>query len=61
MFTLRCRKADIVATVSSPVLTTPVIDYRQFHCYRFLVNAGVVTGDKLIAGIMESMKIRETA
>ncbi len=61
MFTLRCSKAHIVRTVSSPVSRPPVINYRQFHCYRLLVNAGVVTGDKLIAGIMESMKIWDKA
>jgi hypothetical protein len=50
MFTLRCGQADIVATVSSTVST--------FH--RKLTIAGVVvTAEKLIAGVMESMKIRE--
>ncbi len=29
MFTLRCRQADIVATVSSPVSLLPAINYRQ--------------------------------
>ncbi len=36
MFTLRFSKAHIVTTVSSPVSRPPMINYRQFHCYRIL-------------------------
>jgi hypothetical protein len=37
------------------VLLIPVINYRQCRCYRLLIIAGVVvTGDKLVAGVMDT-------
>jgi hypothetical protein len=56
-------QAHIVATVSSLVsLTLLAINYRQCHCYRQLIILGViVTGNKLISGVMESIKIRDKA
>jgi hypothetical protein len=43
----------------SPALLLPTINYHRCSCYWRVANivAGVVTGDKLIAGVMESMKI----
>jgi hypothetical protein len=63
MFTLKCRQAHIFATVSSPVsLTLLAINYRRWHCYRQLIISGViVTSNKLIAGVMELIKIRDKA
>jgi hypothetical protein len=62
ILTLRCRKADIVATVSSPVSLTPVVNYRRCCFYKPLIIAGVfVIGNKVITGVMESMKIRDKA
>jgi hypothetical protein len=69
MLPLRCRHADIVASVSSPVSMTlainylwyyllSAISYHQCHCYQPLTIAGVVvTSEKLFAGVMESIKI----
>jgi hypothetical protein len=34
VFPLRCRQADIVATISSPMSLTPVINYCRCCCYR---------------------------
>jgi hypothetical protein len=42
MLTLRCRQADILATVSSPVSLTPAVNYRRCCCYKPLTIAGVV-------------------
>ncbi len=50
MFALRCTKADIVATVSSPLSLLPVINYLQCHCYRRLI----------VAGMIKLMKIRDS-
>jgi hypothetical protein len=59
MFTLRCRQVDIFAIISSPLSTIPAINYRS---YWQLIIAGVfVTGDKLIAGVMESKTIQDMA
>jgi hypothetical protein len=53
---------DFVATVSSPISLTLAINYRRCHCYRQLIISGViVTGNKLIAGVMELIKIRDKA
>jgi hypothetical protein len=58
MFTMRCRQADFVASVSSPLSLTPTINYRQCYCYwRLMIVGVIVTSDKLIACVMESMKI----
>jgi hypothetical protein len=68
MFTLRSRQADFVASVSSSVPLLPVLllavkyHYHRRCCFWQLIIAGVVvTGDKLIAGVMESLKIRNKA
>jgi hypothetical protein len=46
----------------SRVLLLPAINYRRCQCYRRFITAGViVTSDKLIAGVMGSMKIRNRA
>jgi hypothetical protein len=38
---------------------SPAIIYRRCRCYQLFIIAGVVvTGDKLLAGVMESMKSR---
>jgi hypothetical protein len=47
ILTLRCRKADIVATVSSPVSLSPAENYRQcFSCKPFIIAGVFVTGNK---------------
>jgi hypothetical protein len=64
MLTLRYRQADFVAIISSPVPLTLAINYCKCKCcfYRRYIKAGVVvTSDKVITGIMESMKIRNKA
>jgi hypothetical protein len=57
MFPLRCRQADIVATVSlndtsdklSQVLLLPVINYHRWRsCRRFKIADVVVTGKQLV-------------
>jgi hypothetical protein len=66
MFTLRCWLADFF---SLPVLLTLAINYHQCCCYQPSIIVGIVvtgdcvavTGDKVIAGVTESMKIRNKA
>jgi hypothetical protein len=65
-------QADFAAIVSSPagvtrdklspVLLLPAINYCQCHCYRRLIIAGVVvTGDKLIAGVVDTGNKRKVS
>ncbi len=57
LFGLRCRHAVFVASVSSPVLLTPVIYYHQCCCYWQVIIGGVIiTNNELIAGVMEIIK-----
>jgi hypothetical protein len=67
---MRCRQAGIVATDSSLVSMTLAIKYiavtaviyGRCYCHMRLIVDGVVdTGQKLIASVMESMKIRNKA
>ncbi len=57
-----CYKCFIAGAIDtgdklSPVLLLPAINYRLYRCYRRLIIAGVVvTGVKVIAGVMESRK-----
>jgi hypothetical protein len=57
--------SDFVAfgdKLSPVLLLLPAINCRRFLCYWRLIIAVVgVTGDQLIAGIMESMKILNKA
>jgi hypothetical protein len=48
---------DIVATISSPMCLTSAINYSRQLC----IYGVIVTDNKLIAGFMESMKIRDKA
>jgi hypothetical protein len=52
--------ADIASTLS----TIPAINYRWCYCYRRLTIACrcfVITSNKIIAGVMEWMKIQDKA
>jgi hypothetical protein len=70
MFLLRCRQADIVATVSSPVshkiIAGVVVTHDKLSPMLLLLaiyyrHGVVVIGEKLITGIMELMKIHDKA
>jgi hypothetical protein len=58
---LRCTQADIRPTDLLPV-SLLLASYRRCRCFWQLTIAGVfVNGKKLIAGVMESMRIRDKA